>query len=270
MSSLDRAGRPADGPRSWGPSSPRGPIVPLLAYARLEIARSVRSRQYIALAILVPVALYALFLVEATLGPGPAVDAALRSTFTLAALATLGALGAGLAAGGNRLASEWDSGWVRTLTLAPLPRSQLLAGRVTAGVVTAGLAILVVIGAGDLLDGGRLASGSWPGLIASLWIGAVPFVLLGVVVGMSLGPRAAAASVVALYVGLAVGGGLLEPIGWLPIGLATIGRVLPSFVVDDLGWRVLLGQGLSAHDLTLLAAESLALGSLLAWNRRPA
>ena len=263
MSSPDRV--------SGRPSSPRGQVALVLAYARLEIVRSVRSRQYLLLAVIVPAGLYAVFLLASIGGPGdPAVVDATRSTSTLGALATLGALGAGLACGGSRLAAERDSGWVRTLMLGSLPRSQLVAGRVLAGVITAGLAILVVIGAGGILDGGRLAPGSWPGMILSLWIGTLPFAMLGVLVGLSLGPRAAAAAVLALYVGLAVGGGLLEPIGWLPIGLATIGRVLPSFVVDDLGWRALLGQGLSAHDLTLLAAESLALGSLLAWNRRPA
>ena len=56
----------------------------------------------------------------------------------------------------------------------------------------------------------------------------------------------------------------------LPAVLATIGGALPSFLVRDLAWRAALGQGISAQDATLLAAESFGLGSLVLWKRRSA
>ena len=246
----------------------------VLAYGSFEALRCLRSRQYLFLAIALPAGLYVATLAAGTGGPGgtPA-DGATRSAASLAAFATLGALGAGLVAGGSRLAAERDGGWLRTLSLAALPRFHMLAGRVLAGIIAAVLSIAVVVGAGAVgmgltVPGAGFAPGRWLALAVSLWAGAVPFALLGVVVGLTLGRRVAVVAVLILYVGLAVGGGLLEPGGSLPADLATMERVLPSFVADDLGWRVLLGEGLSARDIALLAAESLALGSFLAWTRR--
>jgi hypothetical protein len=108
----------------------------------------------------------------------------------------------------------------------------------------------------------------WSLLAAALWAGSIPLALFAVLVGMYLDRRAAIALTALLYGGLILGGGLIGPIGLLPPTIGTIGRTLPTFVVENLGWHVLIGQGLNAHDVTLLAAEGLALVSLLAWSRR--
>ncbi|MHB8892052.1 MAG: ABC transporter permease [Candidatus Limnocylindrales bacterium] len=241
----------------------------MYAYVRFEVVRSLRSRQYQLLAIALPVGLYLVY-TQSDLGgqPGALIGGTTWTMYAMVSMAALGALGAGLAANGSRLAAERESGWIRTLGLASLPRCHMLAGRVTAAVVGAGLPILVVIGTGVLVHGARLTPGGWLQLIVSLWVGAVPFALLGVVVGRSLGRDAAVGAVLVLYLGLAFVGGLLEPIESLPAVFATMGRVLPSFLVGDLGWQAILGRGPSARDLTVLAAESFAFGSLIVWTRR--
>jgi ABC-2 type transport system permease protein len=252
----------------WRPHSLRRHATRLYEYVRFEIVRTLRSRQYQLLAIALPVAFYLLY-TQPGLGrpPDAVVDGGAWSTNAMARMATLGAVGTGLAAGGGRLAADRADGWVRTLSLASLPRVQVLAGRVIAGVVSAGLPVLVVIAAGVLVHGVTVATGNWIQLIISLWIGALPFALLGVMVGLSLSRGAALGAVVVLYFGLAVVGGLLEPIASMPAVIATIGRLLPSFLVRDLGWRAVLGQGPSAQHAALLAAESFGLATFAFWNR---
>ncbi len=245
--------------------------IRLGSYVRLEVLRTLRSRQYQILAVALPVSLY-LLSTQPGLGRSPTVmvDGGAWSAAALDQMATLGALGAALATGGSRLATDRADGWIRTLGLAPLPPGQMLTGRVVAGVVGAGLPILLVIGIGVVAHGVALPVGRWLQLIGSLWIGALPFALLGIVVGLSLGRGAAIGAVLVIYLGLAALGGLLEPIASLPTVIGTIGRALPSFLVRDLGWRAALGQGPSAQDATVLAAESFALGSLVFWKRHSA
>ncbi len=256
---------------SWLPPSLRGHAAILYAYVRLEVSRTLRSRQYQLLAIALPIGL---LLLDVRVGAGgqrdPALAGADASAYALAAMATLGTLGATLAANGNRLAADRADGWVRTLMLSPMSRFDMLFGRLVAGVVSVGGPILVVITAGALLHGAGSTAGTWLQLVVSLWIGAVPLALLGMVVGLFLRRDAAIAAVLALWLGLAYGGGLLAPLATPPVDIATIGRVLPSFLLDDLVWHELLGQGPSARDIALVAAESLAVGSLIVWNRRSA
>jgi ABC-2 type transport system permease protein len=202
--------------------------------------------------------------------PAAVVDGGNPSWYALVAMATLGATGAALTASGGRLADERANGWIRTLVLLSMSRFDMLMGRFVAGVVGAGVPILIVLGTGVLLHRVGSTPSGWLLLVVTLWIGAVPFVMLGVVVGLTLRRHAAVAAAIAIYLGFAYVGGLLEPVATPPVDIATIGHVLPSFLLDDLGWHELLGQGLSARDVTLLAAESLALGSLMVWNRRSA
>jgi ABC-2 type transport system permease protein len=261
----------ADRSRSGRPPSWRRPAVGFVGYVRFEILRTLWSRQYQLLAALLPVALYLLD-TQPGLGRQPTmlIDGGSWSANALDRLATLGALGAGLTAAGSRLAADRADGWVRTLRLIPLSSAQMLAGRVVAGVASAGLAVLLVTVAGGLIRGVAMPLAGWFLLIVSVSVGALPFALLGVLVGMSMGRGIAVGAVLVLYLGLAFVGGLLEPIASLSALIATIGSAMPSFLVRDLAWRAALGQGPSAQDATLLAAESFGLASLVFWNRRSA
>jgi ABC-2 type transport system permease protein len=242
----------------------------VLAYARLEVVRGARSGPYLLLAIATPFALLLASLVAGPAAAGSAGSEPVRGALAVDQLATLAALGAGLAASGSRLAADRAGGWVQTLAMASLPRLQMLEGRLLAACLLAGMAIVVVVASGAVAAPRDASLLGWLLLAGAIWIGSVPFACLGLAVGLWLGRRGSIAAVVAIYLGLALGGGLLSPIGIWPGTVGTIGRILPTFAVEDLGWHALLGQGLSAHDLTLLAAETLALGSLLAWSRRRA
>lgn len=262
------AGRwPRGWPRGWRWSLP-GHAAQLYECVRFEVVRGLRSRQYLILALALPVALYLAATQPGLLGrPGAPIDGMTWATYAMVSMAALGALGAGLTVGGSRLAVERESGWVRTLAIVPVARLPMLAGRVVAGVIVAGPPIVAAIAAAVLVRGVGLSPGSWLQLIASVWLGSLPFALLGVAVGLSLGRAAALGAVLVLYLGLALIGGLFEPLDALAGIVATIGRVLPSFLVGDLGWHAVLGRGPSARDITVLTAESLAVGSFIVWRR---
>jgi ABC-2 type transport system permease protein len=233
---------------------------------RLEAIRAARSRQYQLLAIAIPVGLY-LAVIVGGLDPWPAAGIGLASwrAQAMVAMATLGALGAGLVIGGSRLAGDRASGWLRTLALAPLPWPYLLLGRGAAGVALAGVPVVLLLVLGALLGGVALPPAAWPQLAASIWIGAVPFVLLGMIAGLAPGRRTGLALVMALYIGLGAAGGLVAGPRTPAPPAATIGWIEPSYVVGDLGWQAIRGQPPSPVDITLLVMQSLALGAAVAW-----
>ena len=233
---------------------------------RLEAIRAVRSRQYQLLAVAIPAGLY-LAVVIGGLRPGATagIQDPSWNARAMVAMATLGALGTGLAIGGSRLAGDRASGWLRTLALAPLPWLSLLLGRGAAGVALAGVPVLLLLLLGALPGGVALPPAAWAQLAASIWIGAVPFVLLGTIAGLAPGRRTALALVVALYVGLPAVGGLLAGSVTGAAPAATIDWIEPSYVVGDLGWQAIRGQPPSPVDITLLVVQSVALGAAVAW-----
>jgi ABC-2 type transport system permease protein len=72
------------------------------------------------------------------------------------------------------------------------------------------------------------------------------------------------------YLSLAILGGLWAPISSFPDGLATIGRMLPSYRLADLGRSVAAGTGVDLTDVAVLATWAVVIGGLAAWRYRRA
>ncbi len=68
--------------------------------------------------------------------------------------------------------------------------------------------------------------------------------------------------------GLAILGGLWAPISSFPDTLATIGRMLPSFRLADLGRAALTGGAPDLADIAVLAVYATVIGALAAWRYR--
>ena len=87
---------------------------------------------------------------------------------------------------------------------------------------------LVVVGLAAAFDGVRLPGFEWVLLAGSLWLGAMPFVALGLLLGLLFDADAGAgASLLCVLVLLAILGGLFQPIDTLQAPLAGLAPVLP-------------------------------------------
>ena len=109
---------------------------------------------------------------------------------------------------------------------------------------------------------------AWIQLLASLAIGALPFAALGLLIGYLFDANSAQGAMMISFFSLAILGGLWAPVTSFPETLATIGRMLPSFRLADLGRDAATGATPDVADIAILVAYAVVIGGLAAWRYR--
>ncbi len=238
----------------------------MIEYMKFEIRRVLRDRRYLILSIGFPLGFYPMytkvFNTEAT------IDGINFGTFYMMSMATFGALGATLQAGGTRIATERAGGWVRQLRVMPLPASGYLAATVGAAMCVALPAILLVQLTGRFVNQVALGSATWAEMTALIWIGTLPFAALGVLLGYVFDVDSAQAGTMITYFALAILGGLWWPFQLMPSAMRYIGEVLPSYHFANLGWAIAHGGAPSAIDILVVLAYAILFGALTIWKYR--
>jgi ABC-2 type transport system permease protein len=237
----------------------------LLSYLRIEILRTVRNRRYAIFAFAVPVGFYLLFL---NLYGNGAVRGTAPKAWLMVSMAAYSAMQGGIFAGGARLAAERASGWTRQLRATPLPAWGNLAAKVGTALALALPSLLLVCVVAVTVGKVHLEAGQWVRLVASLWIGSLPFSALGILIGYWLDSDTAQAVTVVTNLILSLLGGIWIPTPAMPSTMRQIAHILPSYHFGDLGWRTIAGQAPAASDGLILAAYTLGLSALAAWRYR--
>ncbi|MFJ9536888.1 ABC transporter permease [Streptomyces sp. NPDC101225] len=222
-------------------------------YLRLEVRRTVRDVGFVVGGIAMPVLMYLLF---TNLG---ASDGSWR-TGAMVGMAGYGAVGCALNTGGG-VAEDRAIGWLRQLRVTPMTSRQVVVGRTLTGSVTVLPAILAVLAAGGLVNGVRLAVWQWAAIAALLWLGSVPFTLLGLGNGYRLTGQTTGVANMACNLGLAVLGGLWFPITLFPGWLRSLSAYTPTNRFAELGTSVAEGHAPAVGAVTVLALWLLAFGS---------
>jgi two-component system sensor histidine kinase DesK len=140
-------------------------------YLRLEVRRTLRDAGFVIGGVAMPVLMYLLF---TNLG-GNSGD---WRTGAMVGMAGYGAVGSALNTGGG-VAEDRAIGWLRQLRVTPMTPRQVVIGRTLTGSVTVLPAIVAVLAAGGLVNGVRLDVWQWAAIAGLLWLGSVPFTLLG-------------------------------------------------------------------------------------------
>jgi ABC-2 type transport system permease protein len=137
--------------------------------------------------------------------------------------------------------------------------------RIGASMVVAVLPLVLLAVAG-ILDGVRLEAGEWMALVAVLWLGVVPFVALGLLIGPWLDAETGTVVLGGVVVVLAILGGLFQPIETSPAALAVVAHLVPSYHLADLGWTVIAGRPADPVDVLVLAGYGLGIGAIVVWR----
>lgn len=232
-----------------------------LHFFRLECLRMLRDPRYLALAVVAPIGFYLLF---ATLfGGAPTQPGELKGTVEImVAMAAYGAIWGALSATGPRLAHERGSGWLEQLRAMPVTARQILTAKIAAGLAVALPALVLVCGTAVVAKDVRLEAWQWAALAGAMWLGTLPFALLGVVVGMLVGPEVAFPLSYGLYMAASALGGLWVPPAQLSAPLQDVAHALPTYRLADLGWRIAAGHAPTVADVAVLAAWSAGLAAL--------
>ncbi|PSM41380.1 ABC transporter permease [Streptomyces dioscori] len=225
-----------------------------LDYLRLEVRRTLRDVGFMIGGVVMPVVMYLLF---TNLGGGADGD---WRTASMIGMAAYGAMGSALNTGGG-VAEDRSTGWLRQLRITPMSPRQVVAGRALTGAVTVLPAIVAVLAAGGLVNGVRLDAWKWAVIALSLWLGSVPFTLLGLGNGYRLTAQATGVVNMVCNLTLAVVGGLWFPLALFPGWLRSLSSYTPTNRFAQLGTAVADGRAPTLAAVLVLTGWLLLFGS---------
>ncbi|MEX0173775.1 ABC transporter permease [Streptomyces sp. LMG1-1-1.1] len=232
----------------------------MTAYVRLEVLRTLRDPGFAISTIGVPVMMYLLF---TNLGA----DDSAYKTAAMVGMAAYGALGAALSVG-TGVAEDKSTGWLRQLRITPMTPRQVVTGRALTGSVVVLPAIGGVLLAGGLANGVRMDAWQWPAVAVTLWLGSLPFTLLGIGNGYRLTAQTTGVVNVACNLGLAVVGGLWFPVALFPDWLRTLSAYTPTHRFAELGVAVTDATAPGAAALAVVAVWAALFGTYAAVSYR--
>lgn len=234
-------------------------------YLTLEIKRAFRSARFLVFALIFPVVM---FLLQAGvfINPDDAGSSDMVAVFMVNMMA-FGSLGATVSLGA-RLAAERANGWQRQLRLTPLTGLGYLAGKTASGMLVVLPALILVPVVAVLAQGVQLDASSWVRVIVGIWLGAIPFVLLGVLLGQLGTPESMQPINLVVMMSMGFLGGLWIPIDIMPGWMQNFAPVLPSY------WLTQIGRGAVTDDLSVglgsaaavLAVWTAVLGAGVIWR----
>ncbi|MGW8351120.1 ABC transporter permease [Streptomyces wedmorensis] len=232
----------------------------ITAYVRLEVRRTLRDPGFAISTVGVPVMMYLLF---TNLGA----DDSAYKTSAMVGMAAYGALGAALSVG-TGVAEDKSTGWLRQLRITPMTPRQVVTGRALTGTVVVLPAIAGVLLAGGLANGVRMDAWQWPAVALTLWLGSLPFTLLGIGNGYRLTAQTTGVVNVACNLGLAVVGGLWFPVALFPDWLRALSEATPTHRFAELGVAVTDGTAPAATALAVIAGWAALFGAYAAVSYR--
>lgn len=236
----------------------------MTGYLRLEIARAVGDIRYVVLALAAPVGFYLLFAGIFSGTPSRA-GGLPASVEVMVAMAAFGAQWGALFATAPRLARDREGGWLDVLRVTPLPAAQVLAARICAALLASLPAVVAVGVTAWLAHGVMLTAGQWSLGLVALWLGALPFVMLGITIGTLTDSTTAYGLTMAVYFAFAALGGLWVPPAIFPAVLRQAAKALPSYNQAELGWRIAGGAAPPVTSAVVLAAWTAGLAGAAWW-----
>ncbi|MFF1353052.1 ABC transporter permease [Streptomyces sp. NPDC058297] len=225
----------------------------MIDYLRLEVRRTLRDTMFVIFGVGMPVMMYLLFTNLGENDPD-------WKTVSMVGMAAYGAVGSALSTGGG-VAEDKTIGWLRQLRVTPMTPREVVAGRALTGSVTVLPSIAAVLLAGGLVNGVRLDVWQWAAIAVLLWLGSIPFTLLGLGNGYRLTAQTTGVANMVCNLGLSVLGGLWFPIALFPGWLRSVSSYTPTNRFAQLGTAVADGHAPTAAAVGVLAAWLLAFGS---------
>ncbi|MEU8843756.1 ABC transporter permease [Streptomyces roseus] len=223
----------------------------MTAYVRLEVRRTLRDTSFVVFGIGMPVLMYLLF---TNIGSGA--DTGDWKTSSMVAMAAYGALGAALGTG-TGVAEDKGIGWLRQLRVTPMTPRQVVIGRALTGSVTVLPAVAAVLAAGAFVNGIRLEAWQWAAVALVLWLGALPFTLLGIGNGYRLTAQTTGLVNVGCGLALSIVGGLWFPAELFPHWLRSLSDFTPTRRFAEMGQSLAAGGAPGPAAVAVLAVWAL-------------
>lgn len=234
-----------------------GDLGMTVRYALMSTRLAFRNTRFLVVTVALPLML---FLLYANLYKGQDAGNGLSVVaYLMVSMASFGCIGAAINTGA-RIAIERQVGWNRQLRLTALPGHSYLVAKAIVSMLVTLPALLLVFLAGATIGGVQLNLSQWLGTGLAVWLGLIPFAVLGLVIGFAGTVDTVQPISMITYLGLSILGGLWFPIEMFPAFLQDVAKVMPSYWLADLGRSVLAGDGVPVNAVLVLAAWTVVLG----------
>jgi ABC-2 type transport system permease protein len=224
----------------------------LLAQCKAELIRSLRNRRFIIFTILFPLGFYLYFV--NTIGGNTNVGGASWNAYYMMSMAAYGVLGGAVNTVGVRLAQERTKGWVRLLQTTPLKPGYYMISKIVAQLFTSTFIVLAIFLAGGLIEGVNMSAIDWIISGVWIWLGSLPFLALGILIGSVSGAQAAQPIATGVYMLLSILGGLWFPVESFSKTMQDIAHWVPTYRYAHVVWNIVAGKTPDWIDVIVLIA----------------
>ncbi|RUT44577.1 ABC transporter permease [Paenibacillus anaericanus] len=211
----------------------------VLMQCKAELLRIFRNPYYVFWSLLMPIMFYFIFTRVVNTGGD---DSKLWEAHYLMSMTTFSVMGSSIMTFGIRLVEERTQGWATFMQITPLPGQIYFLGKMFGQTMMHIFSITLIFLAGYLMNGVSLSASQW--ISSGLWIliGSLPFLAIGTLVGAMKRVDTASGVSNAVYMALAVAGGMWMPIEVLPKIMQHISKWLPSYNYGNGAWQIVRGH----------------------------
>ena len=238
---------------------------PYLAEISAEILKCSRMPEFMIPTLILPVMFYTMF---AVLIPGSKQQA----PYLLATFGVFAVMGPALFGFGVGVAQEREQGRLTLRRAVPAPAASLIVAKTVATLLMTSIALAAMYAVAGFAGGVRFEYGVWVTLLLVHILSALPFVLLGLILGFIFGANAAVAVANIFFLGLAMLGGLWIPVAVFPAILSKIAQFLPSYHLAEIALAVSGAPGErdpGSHLIAItLMTGLLGAAAIIAWAKQ--
>lgn len=239
-----------------------------IAYLGRESLRQLKNMRSMIFTLAVPLVMLLAF--GGTFGGRGQVDAVTHLPWIVVTTIQVAAYGGMMAALSQAfgIVTERSLGWNRQLRITPLTGVGYLISKLVAALALALVSIVIITTVAVLLYHPDLGVGNWMLACLGIWCGVVPFALIGILIGQFAKPEFAQPLFMAVFMGMAVLGGLWIPLQIFPAWVANVAQAVPSYWLNRVGQLGALQSGDILTPAIVLAGWTLALGAFIVWRYR--
>ncbi|MBC8078739.1 MAG: ABC transporter permease [Gorillibacterium sp.] len=220
-----------------------------ITQCKAELLRIFRNPYYVFWSLLMPIMFYFIFTRVVNTGSD---DTEQWEAHYLMSMTVFSVMGSAIMTLGIRLVQERTQGWSTFMRITPLPGPIYFFGKMFGQTMMHIFSIILIFLAGFLMNGVSLTAGQW--LLSGLWIlfGSLPFLAIGTLIGAMKRVDTASGVSNAIYMVLAVTGGLWVPIEIMPKAVQHIGKWLPAYNYGNGAWLIIRGESLEWSNVLIL------------------
>lgn len=203
----------------------------IFLHANFKIIEYLRQPTYVVTTMLFPSMFFWFFAAPNATTPE-------RAQMLMGSFASFAVLGVVLFQFGVGIANDRVSPWNIYLRTLPLRGIQVLLAQLLAGFFFAMLAVCGVILTAHLTATVQMPQDRWLPMLATVYLGGLPFAGLGLLIGLMCSPRAAIPVANLIYLPLSFAGGLWLPPNALPQVIQDISQYLPTRMYGEMVWAM--------------------------------